>query len=219
MEDGYKSCPYCAEPIRIGARLCRDCNRKLPQPTPRWRWALYSILGAGALSLFFFNLGRKPHFNRLSQKAAEDVARARVAGVPDSRQGIAQSQLQPEPPPPPSPVLQEVARGNFVVPPKTYISFRFTVPQGAVNAKVKGVFHAFGGSGNDIQAVIANPFQFENWINGHQAQVLYGTERITNGTIDVEGIAPGDYILAFNNKFSAFSKKQVTALIGLSYLP
>jgi hypothetical protein len=95
MEEGYKPCPYCAEPIRIEARLCKHCNRKLSQPTPVWRWVLYGILGAAALSLFFYSLGRAPEADRQNQELVETMAKMRVPGVPDNKQGIARSHLEP----------------------------------------------------------------------------------------------------------------------------
>jgi hypothetical protein len=141
------------------------------------------------------------------------------ANPPPDAEATPPSQPPEAVPPPPRPVAQALARGNYAVQPHGYITVPFSVPQGATGANVKGSFHAFGGSGNDIQVVIASPFEFENWINGHQAQVLYGTDRATNGTIDVEDIPAGDYILAFSNKFSGLSRKQVTAYIVLGYTP
>lgn len=32
MEEGYKACPYCAEPIREAATICRYCNRSVSVP-------------------------------------------------------------------------------------------------------------------------------------------------------------------------------------------
>jgi hypothetical protein len=103
MEEGYKPCPYCAEPIRIEAKYCKHCSRKLPQPTPAWRWALLGIVGVAAISLFFYKLGRAPEVDRQNQKVAADMARMRVPGIPDTKQGIAQSQLEPAAPPTMSP--------------------------------------------------------------------------------------------------------------------
>ena len=95
MEEGYKPCPFCAEPIRIEAKYCKHCSRKLPQPTPRWRWVVLGVVGTAVLCLFFYNLGRAPEVDRQNQKLATDLGRMRVPGVPDNKQGIAQSQLEP----------------------------------------------------------------------------------------------------------------------------
>ena len=95
MEEGYKPCPHCAEPIRIEAKYCKHCSRKLPQPTPPWRWVILGVVGVAGLCLFFYNLGRAPEVDRQNQKVAADIARMRVPGVPDNKQGIAQSQLEP----------------------------------------------------------------------------------------------------------------------------
>lgn len=51
MEAGFKACPYCAEPIREAARVCRYCNRELAAPnrrstprTPARGWPLGRII-------------------------------------------------------------------------------------------------------------------------------------------------------------------------------
>jgi hypothetical protein len=226
MEQGYKPCPHCAEDIRIDAKVCKHCGRKIPQPTPAWRWALYGILGAAALGLFFFNLGRRPEADRQNQKLVEEMAKMRAPGVPENKQGIAQSQSEPKPepvlppaPPAPTPVTQVLAKGNFVIQPSSYSMVPFTVPQGATQVKVRGFFRAFGGAGNDVQVVIASASEFDNWINGHQIQAFYATRKVTTGEINIDNLPPGDYVLGFSNKFSAFTRKQVTALVTLSYIP
>jgi hypothetical protein len=84
---------------------------------------------------------------------------------------------------------------------------------------IKGFFRASGGTGNDIQVVIACPAEFQSFINGKQAQVYYVTGKATGEAINVENLPPGDYVLAFNNKFSALSRKQVTAVVTLTYIP
>jgi serine/threonine protein kinase len=118
-----------------------------------------------------------------------------------------------------TPVAQALVNGNFLVQPLRYGTVQFSVPGGATQVKVKGFFRASGGTGNDIQVVIASPMEFQDFINGKQAQVFYATGKVTGGVINVENLQPGDYILAFNNKFSALSRKQVTAVVTLSYVP
>lgn len=73
------------------------------------------------------------------------------------------------------------------------------------------------GRGNDIQAVIADEANDTNWINGHQAQVFWTTQgKQTTGSMNVR-LRPGMYYLAFSNRFSAFTAKQVFLDIDLSY--
>jgi hypothetical protein len=51
---------------------------------------------------------------------------------------------------------------------------RFKVDTSVMNdVEVVGNFRASGGSGNDIQAALMDESNFENWKNGHQAQVEY----------------------------------------------
>ncbi len=230
MEEGYKPCPHCAEPIREGAKLCRYCNRPVgvmsqsdtpvtgaaaSKPASNSKGLLVVAVLAVLLALGIYVAQNVRMAGARADQARQDFkSTATQSGTPPPN-----AEATPPMPPPRSPVIQVLARGNYAVQPSGYITFPFSVPQGATRAIVKGSFHAFGGTGNDIQAVIASPFEFENWINGHQAQVLYGTVKATNGTIGVEGIPAGNYILAFSNKFSALSRKQVTADIVLGYWP
>ena len=52
MEDGTKPCPYCAEPIRIEAKYCKHCSRKLsPANTALALGDSWSCRRCGALSV------------------------------------------------------------------------------------------------------------------------------------------------------------------------
>lgn len=82
---------------------------------------------------------------------------------------------------------------------------------------VVGSFRASGGYGNDIAAILAAENEFENWINGHQARVLFATDEVTTGQLNVPITQSGTYILAFNNRFSLSTPKTVVADIELRY--
>jgi hypothetical protein len=84
-----------------------------------------------------------------------------------------------------------------------YVSFHLNN-----TARIVGRFQASGGS-NDIQAVIADADEFENWKNGHAARLIYQTDRTTVGKID-SLLRPGDYYLGFNNQFSLLTSKTIT---------
>jgi len=123
----------------------------------------------------------------------------------------------------PTPVLQPVSEklfsGQSVVRAGKYVFVKFQFDSEKMrDARVVGTFHASGGSGNDIQAVIAEESEFENWRNGHQARVLYSTDKVTNGKFDVSITETGTYYLAFSNAFSLFTDKDVFAEAELRYL-
>lgn len=98
-----------------------------------------------------------------------------------------------------------------------YVQYRFQITPEMREAHVAGRFNASGGSGNDIEAVIATEDEFTNWVNGHQARVFYSTQgRKTTDTFDVR-LAPGTYYLGFNNRFSALTAKDVFLEVDLNY--
>jgi hypothetical protein len=118
----------------------------------------------------------------------------------------------------PVPISGKVLSGNLVVEASQIKWFNFTVPPNGTNGRVAGTFQVFGGAGNDVQVIITDAIEYENWKNNHQTRVLYNSERVTNGTISLQNLPPGDYVLAFDNRFSIISRKQVTADITFSYL-
>lgn len=102
----------------------------------------------------------------------------------------------------------------FTVKAGTIYFVRFNVE---TTGRVVGRFQVSGGQGNDIQAVITDADNFENWRNGHQARVLYQTDKTTIGNIDVPIGRPGTYYIGFNNNFSLLSDKTVSASILLDH--
>jgi hypothetical protein len=122
---------------------------------------------------------------------------------------------------PPAPVLvpatQNLFTGQITVKPGGYVTNTFTVQPGMLNFHVVGQFSASGGLGNDIQVVLADPNQFQDWINGHQATVFYSTNKETTEHFDIGPLGPGQYIFAFSNKFSIFAEKQVFAQVDANW--
>jgi len=132
---------------------------------------------------------------------------------------VAQAASKPEPVPKTRyvPVNQKIATGQIVVKSNGFVQYRLTITPEMVDPVVKGSFNASGGMGNDIRAVIADEMNFTNWINGHQAQVFWGTPGWqTAGTFEAK-LAPGMYYLVFSNKGSLFFDKQVFLEADLNY--
>lgn len=226
MEEGYKPCPHCAEPIREAATICRYCNRNVVTPPEAQRPPdgpdSQAVLATPAVPVTPRSEGTRNAVAALLLFALilifvwVVVQKSKNSSSPDTTESSVGSPAT-VPPLIPHPVAQKLLNGNLDVQAGSYQYVNFSVPADAIRAKVTGSFHAFGGAGNDIQVVIATPSEFENWINGHQAQVYYSTDKTTNGTIDRQ-LPPGDYMLAFNNRFSALSRKEVTGEITLSYV-
>jgi hypothetical protein len=115
------------------------------------------------------------------------------------------------------PMSQKIATGQVVVKAHGFVQYRFQITPNMRDARISGSFNASGGSGNDVDAVIAAESEYPNWINGHQARVFYGTQgRKTTDSFDVR-LGPGTYYFALSNRFSAFSDKYVFLNVDLNY--
>jgi hypothetical protein len=82
---------------------------------------------------------------------------------------------------------------------------------------LKGSFMASGGSGNDVTAALADEKNIVNWVNGHEAELFWGTKgQTTTDDFDIR-LKPGTYFLAISNTFSKFTNKTVSLEVDLLY--
>lgn len=106
----------------------------------------------------------------------------------------------------------------FTVDAGSLSSFPFDVYK---SGHVLGRFQTSQGNGErddaaiTIEAVITDARDFENWKNGLPVRVLYRSDRISKGSIDIP-VPPGKYTLAFNNRHSPLVGKTITANILLN---
>jgi predicted nucleic acid-binding Zn ribbon protein len=116
----------------------------------------------------------------------------------------------------------KLAAGAFTVQPGRYSFSKFTVPQKCTNVRVQGRFTSSGGSENGIEVYILSERELANWKNGHQAQKLYNSGRVTAEAINLR-LPPtsngqtATYYIVFNNKFSAQTSKALRADVSLYY--
>jgi hypothetical protein len=113
------------------------------------------------------------------------------------------------------PFSNSLLSGSVSLSPQQSRWWKFEIGASAVNARVAGDFQARGGFGNDIEAIVAEWGECENWINGHQAHVLYSSGKVTNGLLDVPIHQAGTYCLAFSNRMGLISGKTVSGKISL----
>jgi hypothetical protein len=115
------------------------------------------------------------------------------------------------------PITQKIASGNVTVQARSYTQYPISILPEMGSTTVSGSFNASGGNGNDIIGVIADESNFTNWINGHQTQVYWSTKgRETTGNLSIT-LRPGIYYLAFSNKFSTFTAKQLSLDVQMTY--
>jgi hypothetical protein len=86
-----------------------------------------------------------------------------------------------------------------------------------VNAKVVGSLRVSGGPQNDIAVALVAEDEFETWMNGHPANVLFATNKVTKARLNWPITHSGTYVLVFDNRFSLLSPKKVAADIELHY--
>lgn len=194
-------CPSCGKELPEGSKFCLDCGKPIGATSPtlekKSRRPTLRAIGIGLLILLLVGLFwlTTELTNKTSTPAFNPPARTPVL----------------------VPMSTKLFTGQLVIKAGHYVTRTFAVEPGMQNFRVIGDFNASGGSGNDIQAVLADEDEFQNWINGHQARVFYSTDKITNGKLDVGPLAPGRYVLAFNNTFSTFSDKYVFAEVEANW--
>jgi predicted nucleic acid-binding Zn ribbon protein len=196
-------CPSCAKQIPDASTFCLHCGKSVQAPQKQGRkLSKVAWLSLGVVIALVIFFGGPAILDTLKE--------------PPKQPPIAQA---PQPPAPVFvPVTQKLTSGQLVVRAGKYIRTKFSVDTEKMHdVRLVGGFRASGGSGNDIQVVLADENEFENWINGHQARVLYSTGKTTTGKIDVAIMEPGTYILAFSNVFSMFADKDVFAEVELRY--
>lgn len=97
----------------------------------------------------------------------------------------------------------------FTIKESNYLAVPLNVTQSSFRWKCS--FRAQGGSRNDIQVLIMDSDNFENWRNGNQADAYYNSGRKTVGNFDVQ-LGEGLYYTVFNNNWSLMTPKAVTLI-------
>lgn len=197
-------CPSCAKVIPKGTRLCLHCWSSVQDPNnQKWQltkaaWfllgvviTLAAVFGMRALLDSGKEPARQPHIVQANQPASLALL----------------------------PVADKLTSGQLVVRAGKYIRTKFTVDTEKMqDVHVVGSFRASGDSDDDIQVVLAEESEFENWINGHEARAIYTSGKTTTGNIDVQITKPGTYLLVFGNTFSLQTDKNVFAEVELQYM-
>lgn len=172
-------------------------------------WARYLTFFVVVVAVFVFVVAAVDSQRNRVSADEPDRKTVGMTGAPAARQPVARIRREPH-------LIPFVDQQAFVKA-GSYVWYTLKVDEGMESAKLIGKFVTSGGSGNDVQVVVAEPDQFQNWANGHAASLIWSTPgKVTAGSLDLR-LKPGTYNLGFSNKFSAFSDKYVTIEAKLFY--
>ena len=211
-------CPSCGKEIPDHSAFCLVCGKSIQvvavpserqsEPvkevpvSPKKEWGAltwisvtFLVLLCGWFVVMFINY----RLNSTQSLASAVVAeRARMAREGNATQPVF------------IPRVEKLTSGQFIVKAGQIYYIRFNIDIDKMkDVRVVGRFQAAGGN-NDIEAVIADEDNFENWKNGHEARVRYTSNgKTTVGIINTPISVSGVYFLGFSNRFSAFRDKYV----------
>jgi hypothetical protein len=94
-----------------------------------------------------------------------------------------------------------------------HLPIRFIIPN---KATIIGRFQAQGGSGNDVKVYVLSEDGYTNFKNRHNVPTFYNSGQVTVGTLNTL-LGAGVYYLVFDNGYSLFSNKAISANIELHY--
>ena len=155
-----------------------------------------------------------PQVNSTSVNAPSPASQPSISSTRENMSGLA-------PLPTPSPTAKpevphffRIIGDTFVLPPGYQKTNRFVVPPDSQRAHVIGEFTAV--NGDNTQVHIFDQLGYENFVHRAAARSFYESGRVYSAKVDV-WLAPGEYYLVFENSYSLFSTKTVSANITLIY--
>jgi hypothetical protein len=113
---------------------------------------------------------------------------------------------------------EAITEKTFSVNSRSFSSYKFSAPSGAVNVTVSGQFATKDAAGNEVQVYVLSDDAFVTWRNGYAISPYYDSGKVVQGNIHAElPVGQGTYYLVFNNNFSVKAAKTVQAEVSLRY--
>jgi hypothetical protein len=202
-------CSQCGEVLPNGAHFCLKCGKTIDPPA--------IVTPAKTPRSFLSGSGKARAKHTESRLAIWGVALALpllVWWVAAGNGNIARQ-------------FREVASGahaeavavkSFSVSGRSFSSYKFSVPDGAVNVSVGGQFKAAGGLDNDLQVYVLTDDALVTWRNGYAISPYYDSGKVSQASFHA-ALPPeaGTYYLVFSNNSSAKTSKTVQAEVSLHY--
>lgn len=222
-------CPKCGKQIHQDSQFCFICGHKIDlsnlegdaQPEPvvspqedeqagrqsKAIVAAIAVFGALMIALLIFAWWYE----------AKEKERQRQ-GLQQGRNSVRQllSIAIPKPTPYWEKAAARVSRQAIALKPGEYYISTIVIDPQWKTPRLKGRFHAQGGSGNDVRVAVTNEDGLINFKNNHEFKAWYHSGKVTTDTIDV-AIGPGKYYFIVSNKYSIFAHKSVEIDLNLEY--
>ena len=119
---------------------------------------------------------------------------------------------------------EKIVDGQVSVQAGKTVTYSVEVTPDMAEPALKGTFSASGGGGNDVQVAIADAANMSNWVNDHQAAVLWETPgKQTTGSFNVpvaRNLLPCDQRLVFDfQRQECCSRCRIELLAGRDGTP
>jgi ribosomal protein L40E len=115
---------------------------------------------------------------------------------------------------------ETIIEDTFPVRPRSFSSFKFTVPPGAIHVSVNGQFSTSRGSNNEnnMEAFLVTDEAFAAWQSGYSTDTFYESGKASQGEINAAlPSGGGAYYLLFKNNSSLRTGNEVHAGVSLHY--
>lgn len=119
------------------------------------------------------------------------------------------------PTPQPRPASVDLVAGPMTVDPLTFRQIPFTIADTGYQGVVVGKYEAWGGK-DDINVVVLAASELSSFRNLGSYRYYYNPGYIHSDRLKLR-LAPGDYVLIFNNRSAVLTSKSVEAYIELRY--
>jgi len=112
---------------------------------------------------------------------------------------------------------ETIAEGSVAIKPNGFVSYKLTVPDGAIDVAVTGQFDTSGRAEKDIQVLLLTDAEFVIWQGGYAISPYYDSGHVSRSTLQAPlPSRPATYYLIFSNKPSRL-EKTVHLTAGLHY--
>lgn len=138
-----------------------------------------------------------------------------VVDAPQSTPYSPQPAGSATPAPRPRPPSTDLVAGRMTVEPLTFRAIPFRIADTAHQGVVVGKYEAWGGK-DDINVVVLASSELQHFSNLGSYRYYYNPGYIHGDRLKLR-LAPGDYVLIFNNRSAVLTSKSVEAYIELRY--